>query len=166
MNETLITLSGNLVSDVTLRMTTRGDSLATFRIATTAKRYDRDSGRWVDADTCYFNVTAWRRAAENAGESLAKGHPVVVHGRVRQRVVAREVNGSPGTSVAVTYTDIEALSFGLDLSRCRARFERAPVGPQTTAVAPWAAGVPTEPPPGGGVQADAPGPVVASPEAA
>jgi len=131
MNETMMTVSGNLVSDVDFRVTTRGDGLARFRVASTIKRYDRASGQWLDGDTTYWNVTAWRRAAENASKSLAKGHPVVVHGKVRQRTVDREVPGAPGTAMAVTFTDLEAVSFGLDLTRCRAQYQRAPIGPQT-----------------------------------
>jgi single-strand DNA-binding protein len=131
MNETMMTVSGNLVSDVDFRVTTRGDGLARFRVASTIKRYDRASGQWLDGDTTYWNVTAWRRAAENASKSLAKGHPVVVHGKVRQRTVDREVPGAPGTTMAVTFTDLEAVSFGLDLTRCRAQYQRAPIGPQT-----------------------------------
>ena len=126
-----MTVSGNLVSDVDMRQTARGDALARFRVASTVKRYDRATGQWVDGDTAYWNVTAWRRAAENAAQSLAKGHPVVVHGRVRQRTVDREVAGAPGVSMPVTYTDLEAVSFGLDLTRCRSAYQRAPIGPQT-----------------------------------
>jgi hypothetical protein len=136
MNETTVTVAGNLVSDVDFRVTVRGDALARFRVACTTKRYDRASGRWVDGDTTYWNVTAWRRAAENARESLAKGHPVVVHGKLRQRTVDREVADAPGVTMPVTFTDIEATSFGLDLSRCRATFVRAPLGPQTSEVEP------------------------------
>jgi single-strand DNA-binding protein len=134
MNETMMTVSGNLVSDVTLGATTRGDAMARFRLASTTKRYDRATGQWLDGDTTYWNVTAWRRAAENAAKSLAKGHPVVVHGRVRQRTVDRDVAGAPGVTMAVTFTDLDAVSFGLDLTRCRAQYLRAPIGPQTAAV--------------------------------
>jgi single-strand DNA-binding protein len=132
MNETMMTVAGNLVSDVDFRVTARGDALARFRVACTAKRYDRSSGQWLDGDTTYWNVTAWRRAAENAAKSLAKGHPVLVHGKVRQRTVDRAVAGAPGVTMSVTFTDLEAVSFGLDLTRCRAQFQRAPIGPQTS----------------------------------
>jgi single-strand DNA-binding protein len=131
MNETMMTVSGNLVSDVSLGATARGDAMARFRLASTAKRYDRATGQWLDGDTTYWNVTAWRRAAENAAKSLAKGHPVVVHGRVRQRTVDRDVAGAPGVTMPVTFTDLDAVSFGLDLTRCRAQYVRAPIGPQT-----------------------------------
>jgi single-strand DNA-binding protein len=133
MNETIMTVSGNLVSDVDFRVTGRGDPLARFRVASTVSRYDRASGRWVDGDTTYWNVTAWRRAAENARASLAKGMPIVLQAKVRQRTVDRDVPGASGTTMPVTFTDLEALHFGLDLSRCRAVFQRAPIGPQTDA---------------------------------
>ncbi len=134
MNETIVTVAGNLVSDVEQKVTSRGEAMARFRVAATVKRYDRASGSWVDGDTAYWNVTAWRRAAQNAAASLAKGHPVVVHGRIRQRTVDRAVPDAPGVTMPVTYTDLEAISFGLDLNRCRATFQRAPIGPQTSQV--------------------------------
>jgi single-strand DNA-binding protein len=174
MNTTVMTVSGNLVSDVDFRTTGRGEAMARFRLACTASRYDRGSGRWVDGETAYWNVTAWRRAAENARDSLAKGHPVVLQARVRQRRVDREVPGSPGTRMPVTYTDLEALHFGLDLSRCRAAFQRAPLGPQT-APASEASAAPPDPSdpgeraaPGGGRAAgpEAPADGSAAPDAA
>jgi single-strand DNA-binding protein len=150
MGEITVIVTGNLVSDVAFQVTPRGDALARFRVASTARRLDRASGRWVDGDTTYWNVTAWRRAAENARESLAQGHPVVVTGRLRQHTVDRQVEGAPGASLPVVYTDIEAISFGLDLTRCRARFMRAPIGPQTSELAGSApAGEPSQEQPEG-----------------
>ena len=131
MNETTITVAGNLVTDVELRTTSRGDALGRFRLASTATRFDRASGRWVDGDTTFWNVTMWRRLAENAQASLLKGQPVVVQGRVRQRTVDRAVAEAPGVTMPVTFTDLEATHVGLDLARCRAQYLRAPMGPQT-----------------------------------
>ena len=139
MNETTVTVAGNLVTDVELKVTSRGDAMARFRMASTSKRYDRASGQWVDGDTAYWNVTAWRRAAENAKDSLFKGMPVVVHARVRQRTVDRPVAEAPGVTTPVTFTDLEAVHFGLDLTRCRAQFQRAPIGPQTGPADPFGA---------------------------
>lgn len=136
MNEMLLTVQGNVVSDVAYRVTDRGLPHARFRIASSARRYDRSTARWVDGDTTYFDVQCWRRSAENARDSLAKGHPVVVHGRLRVRRVDRELSDSPGQVRSVTFTDLEAYSFGLDLSRCRSRYERSPIGPQTHAEEP------------------------------
>ena len=42
--------------------------------------------------------------------------------------------GRRGTTMAVTFTDLEVVSVGLDLTRCRAQFQRAPIGPQIGSV--------------------------------
>lgn len=159
MNETTVTVAGNLVTDVELRTTSRGDAMARFRLASTATRYDRASGRWVDGDTTFWTVTAWRRTAENAQASLAKGMPVVVQGRVRQRTVDRSVAEAPGVSIPVTFTDLEATHLGLDLARCRAQFVRAPAGPQTAEVGVGPVGDP-------GLVGELPAPLAGTPSAA
>lgn len=132
MAEINVSITGNLVSDVSFRVTDLGTPMARFRVASTERRFDRATELWVDGNTTYWNVTAWRRSAENARESLAKGHPVVVTGRLRQRTTERQVDGASGVTIPVTYIDIDATSFGLDLSRCRAQYQRAPIGPQTS----------------------------------
>ena len=164
MTDITVCVTGNLVSDVAFQVTARGVAMARFRVASTAQRLDRASGRWIDGETTYWNVTAWRRAAENARESLAKGHPVMVTGRLRQRTVDRPVDGAPGATMPVTYTDIEAGSFGLDLTRCRARFMRAPIGPQTSELSTRAgdvSGGATEPVEAGPAPAHEAGPAAA-----
>ena len=123
MNETMVTVVGNVVSDPTLRVTTSGAKVTSFRLASTERRFDRGTGGWRDGDTTFWQVSCWRRAAENVADSLAKGQPVVVHGRVRER--GYEVEGQRRTSL-----EIDATTVGHDLSRGVARFRRAaPAGP-------------------------------------
>jgi single-strand DNA-binding protein len=130
VNETVVTISGNLVSDVMFDVTRSGDAVANFRVATTTRRYDRATGRWSDGETAYYAVSCWRRIAENAKASLAKGHPVLIHGRLRQRRYERRIPDSAAT-IPTYSTDIEAIAFGHDLARCRSVYQRAPRGPQT-----------------------------------
>jgi len=127
MNNSSVTVVGNVVSDVTVRDTGSG-TVATFRLASTDRRYDRGRGEWVDGDTIFVNVTCWRALGDNCARSLGKGTPVIVRGRLRQRTVER-VFGEE--RVPTTYTDIEAVSVGPDLARGVAQFERV-----RTAVAP------------------------------
>jgi single-strand DNA-binding protein len=54
-----------VVSDPTLRVTSGGAKVASFRLASTERRYDRGVGGWRDGDTVFFQVSCWRRAAEN-----------------------------------------------------------------------------------------------------
>lgn len=83
--ETVITLVGNLVDDPELRFTPSGAAVANFRVASTPRFYDRQSGEWKDAESMFLTCSVWRQAAENVAESLHKGARVIVHGRLKQR---------------------------------------------------------------------------------
>ncbi|MGV1004262.1 MAG: single-stranded DNA-binding protein [Candidatus Nanopelagicales bacterium] len=130
-----ITVVGNMVTDVEFAVLDSGRRRASFRVAANDSWYDRERKSWVNGPTSYFHVTCWERVAENASDCLGKGMPVVVMGELRQHEVVRELSGGgePGSSgtFRTVYCDITARNLGLDLSRCRARFERAPVGPQS-----------------------------------
>jgi single-strand DNA-binding protein len=83
--ETVITIVGNLVDDPELRFTPSGAAVANFRIASTPRVYDRQSGEWRDGDTLFLTCSVWRQAAENVAESLQKGMRAIVQGRLKQR---------------------------------------------------------------------------------
>lgn len=85
-SENSITLIGNLVSAPELRFTPQGAAVASFRVASTPRNYDKNSGEFKDGDTLFLTCTVWRQAAENLAESaLEKGMRVIVQGRLRQR---------------------------------------------------------------------------------
>src|ERR671925_1742823 len=83
--ETVITLVGNLVDDPELRFTPSGAAVSNFRLASTPRTYDRQSGEWKDGESLFLTCNVWRQAAENAAESLQRGSRVIVQGRLRQR---------------------------------------------------------------------------------
>ena len=83
--ETSITVVGNLVADPELRFTPAGAAVANFRIASTPRRFNRQTSQWEDGDAMYLTCNVWRQAAENVAESLSKGMRVIVQGRLRQR---------------------------------------------------------------------------------
>jgi len=83
--ETVITLVGNLVDDPELRFTPSGAAVAKFRIASTPRTYDRQSGEWKDGESLFLTCNVWRQAAENVAESLQRGMRVIIQGRLRQR---------------------------------------------------------------------------------
>jgi single-strand DNA-binding protein len=83
--ETVITLNGNLVDDPELRFTSSGAAVASFRVASTPRTYDRQSGEWKDGESLFLTCSAWRQLGENVAESLQKGMRVIVQGRLRQR---------------------------------------------------------------------------------
>jgi single-strand DNA-binding protein len=83
--ETVITLVGNLVDDPELRFTPSGAAVANFRLASTPRIYDRQSGDFKDGESLFLTCSVWRQAAENVAESLQKGMRVIVQGRLKQR---------------------------------------------------------------------------------
>jgi single-strand DNA-binding protein len=118
MNETMISIVGNVATDLRFVRSERGTPLASFRLATTERRYDRSRGEWTDGRTSFITVVCWRSLAENAAASLRKGDPVVVLGRLRVEPWERE-DGRTGTSVEVV-----AQAIGHDLSRGTSAFRR------------------------------------------
>jgi single-strand DNA-binding protein len=83
--DTTITVIGNLTDDPELRFTPSGAAVAKFRVASTPRYMDRQSGEWKDGEPLFLSCTVWRQAAENVAESLQRGARVIVSGRLRQR---------------------------------------------------------------------------------
>lgn len=117
MNDTFMTIVGNVVDEPRMRMTKSGHAVTNFRVASTSRRFDREQQRWVDNATLYANVTCWRAMAENVAGSLHKGQPVVVTGRYYSREY--EIN----ETVRVSY-ELEANAVGHDLTRGTSEFRK------------------------------------------
>jgi single-strand DNA-binding protein len=83
--DTQITIAGNLVDDPELRFTPAGQPVARFRVASTPRFRDNQTGEWKDGDSLFLTCNVWRQAAENVAESLTRGMRVIVSGRLRQR---------------------------------------------------------------------------------
>jgi len=129
-----ITIIGNVVADPELRFTNSSVAYATFRMAASERKKD-DQGNWVDGDTTFLKVTAWRQTAENIAESVAKGTAVIVTGRLKSRTVDQP----DGTKQ--TYFDVDADAVGIDLSRASAKVTRTTRTPMSGAIVeddPWA----------------------------
>jgi single-strand DNA-binding protein len=110
MYETHVTVQGRLVADPVVKQARDGAARTTFRVAQSERHPVRsDPGQWADSDPSYYDVSVFRAFGTNAARSLRKGHPVVVHGKLRARGFQRD-DGSFGTAV-----EIEAYSLGHDL---------------------------------------------------
>jgi len=107
VNDTTMTVVGNLVDTPQRRVLDNGTSVTTFRVASTARRFDREKSTWIDRDTLFVRVTCWRQLGDNAARSLIKGDPVVVHGRYFSRQY--EVEEQKRTAY-----DLEAYTIGHD----------------------------------------------------
>ena len=115
MNETYVTISGNVVGDPVARATKANVPFVTFRVASNVRRVDFKTGEYIDAGTNFVNVTAFRSLGVNLANSLKKGEPVLVYGRMR---INQWVNGErSGTTV-----EIDAYNVGHDLSWGQTKF--------------------------------------------
>lgn len=83
--EPLITVVGNLVADPEPRVSQAGKSWVTFRIASTPRVRDRQSGDWTDGEPLWIGCRAYGEYADNIAASLSKGMRVIVEGRLSQR---------------------------------------------------------------------------------
>ncbi|MFF3976641.1 single-stranded DNA-binding protein [Streptomyces sp. NPDC001828] len=117
MNETMVTLVGNVATQVEWRETATG-GVARFRLAVTARRFDREKQSWADGATSFYTVWAARALGMNLTGSVAIGEPVVVHGRLKVRDEDRK-DGPRRFSA-----DVDAVAVGHDISRGTSAFRR------------------------------------------
>ena len=113
-----ITLTGLVATTPKQIVTGDGLAITSFRLASTQRRFDRTEQKWVDGETNWFTVTAFRQLASNVVSSVQKGHRIVVTGRLRVR--DWKTDERTGTSV-----DIDAEAIGHDLSWGTAQFTRS-----------------------------------------
>lgn len=85
MEETRLTLVGRLADDPQLRYTPTGQAVANFRVISTARKLDKNTGKWVDGASVSYRVDCWRKLAENCAETLNKGSLVIVYGVLAER---------------------------------------------------------------------------------
>jgi single-strand DNA-binding protein len=117
MNDIITTVVGNAVTDVSLRTTTSGASVASFRLASNSRRFDKTSKSWVEQEPSYLSITAWSQLAENVALSVHKGQPIVVTGKLKVR--QWQDGEKSGTAV-----EIDAQSIGHDLNRGTSDFTK------------------------------------------
>jgi single-strand DNA-binding protein len=137
MFDTPMTIVGNLVDEPRRRQTKNGHTVTNFRVASTARRFDREKGAYVDSGTLFMTVACWRGLAENVAASLHKGQPVVVTGwyRMHQYVVDEQ----PRTAY-----ELEAIAVGHDLSRGTTDFKRVYQSAPSVSVTPDSDGIPSD----------------------
>lgn len=98
-------------------VTQDGLPITSFRIACSNARFDTRQNKWVDGNTNWYTITAFKQLAINIAGSIGKGERVMVTGKL---LVRDWDNGErAGTSV-----EIEAEAIGHDLRWGTAVFTR------------------------------------------
>lgn len=114
----IISVTGTVATDPRHVITSAGVKITTFRLASSQRRFDRAEGKWVEAPTNWYTVSAFSALAVNAAASLRKGERVVARGRLQVRDWESETRS--GTTVEVV-----AESIGHDLLWGTTTFTRA-----------------------------------------
>lgn len=117
--DTVITIVGNLTADPELRFTPAGAAVANFTVASTPRKFNRQTNEWADGDTLFMRCSVWREAAENVAESLQKGMAVIVQGRL----VMRSFQTQEGEKRTVTELEVDEV--GPSLRRATAKVQKA-----------------------------------------
>ena len=108
MQDTIVTFQGWVGGEVRHRVV-KETSVASFRVGVTPRL--RREGDWVDGETGWYTVTVWRTLADHVRQSIRKGDPVIVSGRLRTETWTPE-EGTPSTTMLV-----DATLVGHDLTR-------------------------------------------------
>ena len=112
-----LTVAGLVATTPRHLVTQDGLPITSFRLASSQRRFDRSQNKWVDGETNWYTITAFRQLAINAAGSVSKGDRILVTGKLRVRDWD---NGErAGTSV-----EIEAEGIGHDLSWGSSSFTR------------------------------------------
>lgn len=118
MNENYLNITGFVGTEVETRVLGDGVTVATFRVASTPRRWNSRDRSWSDAETNWYTVNCWRQLGRNCAESLRKGDPVVLYGKLTTQV------WTAPDGVARQVMVVDAAVIGHDLNRGRSSFER------------------------------------------
>lgn len=114
-----ITIVGYLGRDAEQRFTPQGLAVASFSVATTDKRRDKETTTW-------FRCTLFGKQAEAVAQYLTKGKLVFVEGQLRQEEYTNK-DGQTKTSLEVNVTSLQLLGGKDDTPRAEAA-RPAPAG--------------------------------------
>ena len=112
-----ISVAGLVATTPRHLITQDGLPITSFRLACSERKFDKQENKWVDGETDWYTVTAFRQLAIHAAESVQKGDRIFVAGNL---LIRYWDNGErAGTSV-----EIEANTMGHDLTWGKTIFTR------------------------------------------
>ncbi len=115
--ENVITIIGNLTREPELRSTSNGENVANFTIASSDRRFNRQTNQWEDGDTLFMNCSVWGGMAQHVAQSLHKGMGVIAQGRLKQR--SYQANDGTQRTVVELRVDEIGRVFVMRLPKCR-----------------------------------------------
>jgi len=104
-----IELVGNITKDPELKFTPSGKAVASFSIAVT--QYKNDKDEWISD---FFNCTAWGNLAQNIAESITRGTRVIISGKL----FVEKWTDKDGAKRQSTKIRVESLGPELSYAKC------------------------------------------------
>ncbi len=106
INKVLVT--GRLTRDPETKYLPSGQALTNLGLAVN-RRFQDKNGEWRD-DTMFIDVETWGKTAERCAETLRKGQPVFVEGRLKQDSWERE--GQKQTKIKISADSVKGFEAG------------------------------------------------------
>jgi len=117
VKETDVTVVGNVVNAPQRSRLANGAGVTNFRMASTSRRFDRETQSWTDHRTLFVDVECWGELGGNVSHTVSKGDPVIVVGEL----YTHEWETDQGRR---SRPQVRAEAVGPDLSRGVADFRR------------------------------------------
>ena len=144
INAASVTLVGRAGTHPQVSVGSTGDRV-NLRVVATERYFDRTANDWVDGDEFGVTVVCWRSLGKAVLNTIRKGDPVIVSGRIATRRFDKD-------GVTQYFTEVKADFVGLDVAKSGNRFSRNQIEPRESvqpAAAPTDADVANgEPDPG------------------
>ena len=123
MDINTVTLTGRLGGDIELRYTKTGAAVANVNLAV-------ESGFGDNKKTNWFGLDFWGKAAESAGQYLAKGRKIAISGRLdhseyEDRETGKKVSKTRVVVESWTFADSERRAAGGDGQRAEKPRQRS-----------------------------------------
>lgn len=117
-----VTLVGRAGSHPQLSMGSTGDRVS-LRVVATERRFDKTADDWVNGDEFGVTVVCWKTLATAVLNTVRKGDPVIVGGRIATRRFEKD-------GVTQYFTEVKADFVGLDVAKAGNRFTRIAAEPR------------------------------------
>lgn len=98
-------VSGRINAKPELRYTPNGVPVTSFGLARQPRRLNPQTNQWEDGDLTWYDVTVFKRLAENVVASLDKGVEVTVTGELKLNSYTGR-DGQPRTSLEILADDV------------------------------------------------------------
>jgi len=104
-----VIIAGNLTRDPETRFIPSGTAVTEFAVAVNF-RYKSKASNEFKEEVSYFDIVVFGKMGENCAEYLAKGRPVLVEGRLRQR--RWEQDGAKRSKIEILADNVQFLGSG------------------------------------------------------